>query len=204
MSASKISRTENVSSVHDNGASPIDIKQQNAIDNYRAVIEGNLYHTRKLVALGDEFLAFVSQPEVDGSVAKFLVEKCDSLINDNWFDDAALAIEKYIREEKGSGKCYQWLHGKLQGIAIGNYYRDTTAFGDACIFECVMLLLRYVRPTPTTIEVAQKIVQALKDDANADKNKRALYKHIVYDVLAKQLFATLDDDPFWDAHPLNK
>ena len=202
MSASKISRTENASSVHDDTTSSVNDKQQKTIADYRTTLENAQNKLRQLVARGDEFLNFVARPEIDDSVTKFIVEECDCFIRDDWDDDAVLALDGYIDGKKGSGKCYQWLHARLRGVTIKDSYPYATSWGEKCTFECIMMLLRYVRTTPDTIEVGKKIVETLNDAAAKYKNDKPA-KSVDYVKLAKEFFATLDNDPFWDAHPLN-
>lgn len=202
MSASKISRTENASSVHDNDASPVDVKHQKTIDGYRTTLGNAQNKLHERVVRGDKFLNFVARPEIDGNVAKFIDEECDCFLRDDWDDNAVLALDEYIDGRKGSGKCYQWLHARLQGVTIKDSYPWTTSWGEECTFECIMMLLRYVRTTPDTIKVGKKIVEILNENTAKYKTGEPV-KHVNYAKLAKEFFATLDDDPFWDAHPLN-
>lgn len=160
---------------------------------------------------GAAFLAEMQQPALpmDVSAAGAIVKHFKSFNDDKWSDNALLGIHFYITSKDGAGACHDWLHARLKGLTCGS----DCAWDTTCTQDCIMLVLRYVTATPAMIEQGNRIVKALEEEAEwvAKASKLERRRHHQFELatgrwshIARDFLATLDADPYWAAHPIDK
>lgn len=164
------------------------VKERRNLQDYQDSLKSQL-------AAGDEFLREFDYPPLSRaeSVAGVCADRFDLFAdNRDWDDCMALAMMEYIQSHKGKGACHNWLHNRLCGLTHGS---GILVWDEDATWGAIWMVLRYIRITDATIAQGERMVAALKrypkDDSDFDWDKAAC-----------QFFATLDDDPFWAAHPI--
>lgn len=187
MSASKLAKTAE-------NQSPTARKYDRTVAEWRTDIQKKQQAIEARAALGARFLALVSEPPlpVDQSVAGLVVERFDGFSPEGASDTIWINLGEYIDGSQGSGRCYTWLHERLRGLTHGDY---DTAWDIDETTSAVLLVLRYVRPGANTIAAGEYLLGLANDEyssASTDDHGNAV----------RSFFASLDDDPFWAANPL--
>lgn len=138
---------------------------------------------------GDRFLAFVAKPELPSleSVTGLIVRRFNEFNGPDDEDVAWVEMSSYIANKKGKGACHRWLHRFLTGLTHSE--RGKVAWSEDWNLHCVLMVLRYVKFTPETVKVGEKIEREL---SNIDENSKFNWQKA-----AAKFFATLDDDEFW-------
>ena len=152
---------------------------------------------KRQLAAGEEFLCEFACPPLSRaeSVAGVCADRFDLFVdNRDWDDCMALAMSEYIQSHKGKGACHKWLHNRLRGLTHGS---GILVWDEDATWGAIWMVLRFIRITDATIAQGKKMVEALKryPEDDADFN---------WDKAARRFFATLDDDPYWAAHPITE
>ena len=183
------------------------------VDDWRGNIQFFQNKLEKKRTDGAAFLAEMQKPALpmDVSAAGAFVNHFKSFYDDKWSDNALLAFHFYISSKDGAGACHDWLHARLKGLTFASF--DDSAWDTSCTDQCMLLVLRYVMATPAMIEQGQRIVKALDEevewDAKASKLERRRRHQFElatgrWSHMARDFLATLDADPYWAAHPIDK